>query len=48
MSDDAWLEPIDRRIEEVQRETEAIRQANEALKRLYEDNDAGMRRLADS
>jgi hypothetical protein len=38
MSDDDWLEPLDRRIEEVRRETEAIRKANAALKRLYDNN----------
>jgi cation transport regulator ChaB len=43
-----WLEPLDRRIEEVRRETEAIRKANAALKRLYANNDEGMKRLADS
>ena len=48
MVDSNWLEPLDRRIEEVRRETEAIRKVNEALKRLYDNNDAGMRRLADS
>lgn len=48
MSDTDWLEPLDRRIEEVRRETEAIRNANTALKRLYDNNDAGMKRLADS
>lgn len=48
MSDNTWLEPLDRRIEEVQRETEAIRKATTALKRLYDNNDMGMRRLADS
>ena len=42
-----WLEPLDRRIEEIKRETEAIRKANEALKRLYDNNDEGMKRLAD-
>jgi hypothetical protein len=48
MSDTDWLEPLDRRIEEVRCETEAIRKANEALKRLYDDNAAGMKQLADS
>lgn len=48
LSENHWLEPLDRRTEEVQRETEAIRKANEALKRLYNDNAAGMKRLADS
>ena len=48
MSDDTWLEPLDRRIEEVWRETEAIRKANAALKRLYANNNEGMKRLADS
>jgi hypothetical protein len=48
MFDDDWLEPLDRRIEEVRRETEAIRKANAALKRLYANNDEGMKRLADS
>ena len=48
MSDDDWLEPLDRRIEEVRRETEAIRKANAALKRLYDNNNEGMKRLADS
>jgi hypothetical protein len=48
MSDDDWLEPLDRRIEEVRRETEAIRKANAALKRLYDNNHEGMKRLADS
>jgi hypothetical protein len=43
-----WLEPLDRRIEEVRRETEAIRKANAALKRLYDNNNEGMKRLADS
>lgn len=42
-----WLEPLDRRIEETKRETETIRKANEALKRLYDNNDKGMKRLAD-
>jgi hypothetical protein len=37
-----------RRIEEVRRETEAIRKANAALKRLYDNNHEGMKRLADS
>ena len=48
MSDTYWLEPLDRRIEEVRRETEAIQKANAALKRLYANNDEGMKRLADS
>ena len=48
MSDDTWLESLDRRIEEVRRETEAIRKANAALKRLYANNNEGMKRLADS
>ena len=48
MSDTNWLEPLDDRIAEVRRETEAIRKANEALKRLYTNNDKGMKRLADS
>ncbi len=48
MSDDTWLEPLDRRIDEVRRETEAIRNATAALKRLYANNDEGMKRLADS
>lgn len=48
MPDDTWLEPLDRRIEEVRRETEAIKNATAALKRLYTNNDKGMRRLADS
>ena len=48
MSDNAWLEPLDRHIEEVRRETEAIRKANAALKRLYANNNEGMKRLADS
>jgi uncharacterized membrane protein len=48
MSDDTWLEPLDRPIEEVRRETEAIRKANAALKRLYDNNHEGMKRLADS
>ena len=48
MLDTSWLEPLDHRIEEVRRETEAIRKANEALKRLYDDNNEGMKRLADS
>lgn len=48
MPDDTWLEPLDRRINEVRRETEAIRSAIAALKRLYTNNDKGMRRLADS
>ena len=48
MPDTAWLKTLDRRIEEVRRETEAIRKANEALKRLYDNNDKGMRELADS
>jgi hypothetical protein len=48
MSDDTWLEPLDRRIEEVRRETEAIKKANAALKRLYANNDEAMKRLADS
>ena len=42
-----WLEPLDRRIEETKRETEAIRKATEALKRLYDNNDDGMKRLDD-
>ena len=48
MSDKTWLEPLDRRIEEVRRETEAIKKANAALKRLYDENANGMKRLADS
>jgi hypothetical protein len=48
MSDNTWLEPLDRRIEEVRRETEAIKKANAALKRLYANNDEGMKRLANS
>jgi cation transport regulator ChaB len=48
MSDLGWLEPLDRRIEEVRRETKAIKQANAALKRLYANNNKGMKRLADS
>lgn len=48
MSEFNWLEPVDRRIEEVRRETEAIRKANEALKRLYDNNDDGMKKLASS
>ena len=48
MSDDTWLEPLDRRIDEVRRETEAIRNATAALKRLYANNDKGMKRLADN
>jgi hypothetical protein len=48
MSDADWLEPLDRRIEQVRREAEAIRKANAALKRLYDNNDEGMKRLADS
>lgn len=48
MPDDDWLEPLDRHTEEVRRETEAIRKANAALKRLYDNNDEGMKRLADS
>ena len=47
MSDTNWLEPLDRRIKEVRRETEAIRKANEALKRLCDNNDKDMNRLAD-
>lgn len=43
-----WLEPLDRRIEETKRETEAIRKATEALKRLYDNNEEGMRLLAES
>ena len=48
MLDDTWLEPLDRRIDEGRRETEAIRNATAALKRLYANNDEGMKRLADS
>ena len=48
MSDTDWLEPLDRRIEEVRQETEAIQKANAALKRLYDNNDEGMKTLADS
>ena len=48
MSDTDWLEPLDRRIEQVRQETEAIRKANAALKRLYDNNDEGMKILADS
>ena len=48
MSATDWLEPLDRRIEQVRQETEAIRKANAALKRLYDNNDEGMKRLADS
>jgi hypothetical protein len=48
MLDDTWLEPFDRRIDEVRRETEAIKNATDALKRLYANNDKGMKRLADS
>ena len=48
MLDDTWLEPLDRRIDEVRRETEAIRNATAVLKRLYTNNDEGMKRLADS
>jgi uncharacterized protein YaaN involved in tellurite resistance len=48
MPDDDWLEPLDRLIEEVRRETEAIKKANAALKRLYANNDEGMKRLADA
>jgi cation transport regulator ChaB len=48
MSDNTWLEPLDRRIEEVRRKTEAIKNATAALKRLYANNDKGMKRLADS
>jgi len=48
MPDDTWLEPLDRRIDEVRRETEAIKNATAALKRLYANNDEGMKRLADS
>ena len=48
MSDTDWLEPLDRRIKEVRRETEAIKKANEALKRLYDNNDEGMKLLAGS
>lgn len=48
MTDDTWLEPLDRRIEEVRSETEAIRNATAALKRLYDNNNAGIKRLADS
>ncbi len=48
MPDNTWLEPLDRRIEEVRRDTEAIRNATAALKRLYANNDKGMKRLADS
>ncbi len=48
MLDDTWLEPLDRRIDEVRRETEAIRNATAALKRLYTNNDKGLKRLADS
>jgi cation transport regulator ChaB len=48
MLDNTWLEPLDRRIEEVRRETEAIKKANAALKRLYANNDEGMKRLANS
>ena len=48
MPDADWLEPLDRRIEEVRRETEAIKNATAALKRLYDNNDANMKRLADS
>jgi hypothetical protein len=48
MLDDTWLEPLDRRIDEVRRETEAIRSAIAALKRLYANNDKGMKRLADN
>jgi hypothetical protein len=47
MSDTDWLEPLDRRIEEVRQETEA-QKANAALKRLYDNNDEGMKILADS
>jgi hypothetical protein len=52
MSDDTWLNRLigkrGLRIEEVRRETEAIRKANAALKRLYDNNHEGMKRLADS
>jgi hypothetical protein len=48
MPDNTWLEPLDRRIDELRRETEAIRNATAALKRLYANNDEGMKRLADS
>ena len=48
MSDDTWLEPLDCRIEKVRRETKAIKEANAALKRLYANNNEGMKRLADS
>ena len=48
MLDDTWLEPLDRRIDEVRRETEAIKNAIVALKRLYANDDKGMKRLADS
>ena len=48
MPDDTWLKPLDRRIDEVRRETEAIKNATAALKRLYANNDEGMKRLADS
>ena len=48
MTDNNWLEPLDCRIKEVQRETEAIKQANKALKRLYDNNNAGLKRLADN
>ena len=48
MSNDTWLEPLDRRIDEVRRKTEAIKNATAALKRLYANNDKGMRLLADS
>lgn len=40
--------PIDRRIEKVRQETEAIQKANTELKRLYDNNDEGMKILADS
>jgi hypothetical protein len=46
--DNTWLEPLDRRIEMVRRETKAIKKANAALKRLYDENANGMKRLADS
>lgn len=51
MSDENWLEPLDRRIKQVREETEAVRRetaALAALQRLYDENGDGMKRLADS
>ena len=50
MPEESWLEPLDRRIEQVKEETEAIKKetaALAALRRLYEKNGDGMKRLAD-